>query len=258
MGDPTPPALLATGNGFLMSGCPNGSQPALRTSTDGTSWKPATFAPGSMTMTCAHLGAGSSAGYMASGSCRSGVISSIECVAFSPDGVTWTTSDPTAGAPGLPGSLRLSGPDGPNYVDGQWVLPLYNGYNYYQGSSPDGINWTVSQALPADFLSTEPGLSESDYHPPVFSQLASAGYWGLNDGPRRFDDPASAAGYSLVPAGAGIYWSASGIQWRPVSNAPPGWPTDVVETPTSLIAFMTVEPGSASNPVTSVWIADKR
>jgi hypothetical protein len=258
MGDPTPPALLATGNGFLMSGCPNGNQPALRTSTDGTSWKPVTFAPGSMTMTCAHLGAGSPAGYMASGSCWNDVIPSIECVAFSPDGLTWTTSNPTAGAPGLPGSLRLAGPDGPTYVDGQWVLPLYNGYNYYQGSSPDGINWTVSQAVPADFLSTEPGLSESDYHPPVFSQLASAGYWGLNDGPRRFDDPASAAGYSLVPAGAGIYWSASGIQWRPVSNAPPGWPTDVVETPTSLIAFMTVEPGSASSPVTSVWIADKR
>ena len=92
----------------------------------------------------------------------------------------------------------------------------------------------------------------------MFSQLASAGYWGLNDGPRRYYDPATAAGYSMVPAGARIYWSATSIQWQSVSSAPPGWPIDVVETPTSVIAFMTVEPGPPSNPVTSVWIADKR
>jgi hypothetical protein len=65
-------------------------------------------------------------------------------------------------------------------------------------------------------------------------------------------------GPSLVPAGAKIYWSATGMQWQPVSDAPPGWPVDVVETPTSLVAFMDVIPGPPSNPVISVWVAEKK
>jgi hypothetical protein len=48
------------------------------------------------------------------------------------------------------------------------------------------------------------------------------------------------------------------MQWQPVSDAPPGWPVDVVETPTSLVAFMDVIPGPPSNPVVSVWVAEKK
>ena len=262
VGAPAPPVLLATDRGFLVSGCPNGDQPGLRTSSDGLSWQPVTFAPGSMTMTCASLAARSSGGYMASGVCANGEPVSTECVAHSPDGLTWTASNPLVAVPSaLAGELRIDQPDGPSYVDGQWIVALEDvaGGPYYEATSADGVNWRFSGvARWQDYPVADPRLGESDYHPPVFSQLASSGYWAINNGPHlTFGSGLPSPGFSLVPEGPTTSWSATGMNWQAVSDAPPGWPVALVETPTALLAFMDVAPGPPSNPITSVWIADK-
>lgn len=265
-GGPTAPTLLPTGSGFLMARCSSTDQRGLWTSTDGTSWQPATFAPGSQTMKCGiSLGGNLTAGYAAIGYCPKGTMPGHDCVAFSADGTTWTTTDPGAATvPELSGQLRILPSPGPTLVDGRWIVVLDNAGgagggamdNYYEASSPD---WRLQPIGVPDLLSTEPGLNESDYHPAVFSQLAAAGYWGVNNGPRAiFSYATPSPGYSLVPAAPSTYWSATGMHWQRVSDAPPGWPVDVVETPTGLVVFMGDYPNGDRTPVTTVWVAARK
>jgi hypothetical protein len=258
----TPPQLLATNDGFVMSRCANPSQPGLWTSTDGTSWQPASYAPGSQTITCPRLGGGSGAGYVAIGYCQSGVMPGHDCVAFSVDGKTWTTSDPAAGAsPEVAAHLRIMPPLA-TYVAGQWIVDLDtagDGGNY-QASSPDGLHWRLAPASWPDLLSTPPGVNESDYHPAAYSPLGASGYWAVHNGPHAFYNSAGASPvYELKPAAASTYWSATGMHWQTVAAAPPGWPLAVVETPTSLVAIMIGDrqPGATSATET-VWVSAKR
>ena len=259
--DITPPQLLATNDGFVMSRCANPSQPGLWTSTDGTSWKPASYAPGSQTITCPRLGGSSGAGYVAIGYCQSGVMPGHDCVAFSVDGKTWTTSDPAAGAsPEVAAHLRII-PQVVTNLAGQWIVDLDtagDGGNY-QASSPDGIHWSLAPASWPDLLSTPPGVNESDYHPAAYSPLGASGYWAVHNGPHAFYSSAGASpGYDLTPAAASTYWSATGMHWQPVAAAPPGWPLAVVETPTSIVAIMISDKPSGANATETVWVSAKR
>jgi hypothetical protein len=263
VGLPTPPTLLATSKGFVMSRCGEG-QPGLWTSADGTNWQPATFAPGLGTMSCATLGAASTAGYMASGYCPISTMPYHQCVAFSADGTTWTTSDPAAGASSdLASQLRIF-PGGANYVGGHWIVvlddsavPSQANPVYYEASSTDGIKWSMSRGPWANFLSTDPGLNEGETHVAMFSQLATVGYWGVNNGPiGSASSAAPSPGWTLTPAGSKTYWSPTGIRWQTVSDAPPGWPVAVVETPSGLIVLM--DTGPVTSPTTTVWVAPKR
>ena len=256
----TPPQLLATSDGFVMSRCANPSQPGLWTSTDGTSWQPASYAPGSQTITCAQLSYSSAAGFLASGYCPTGTMPSHDCVAFSVDGTTWTTSDPAVGAsPEVAAHLRIMLPTA-TYVGGQWIVDLdtVEDNGNYQASSADGLHWRLTPVSWPDLLSTPPGVNEVDYHPAAYSPLGASGYWAVHNGPRRFYSTAAPSpGYDLTQAPASLYWSATGMQWQPVAAAPPGWPVAVVETPTSIVAIMTdTQPGA--NPVETVWVCSKR
>ena len=263
-GNPTPPQLLATNDGFLMSRCANTAQPGLWTSTDGTQWQPASYTPGSLTITCAHLGYRSDAGYLATGFCQSGAMPSHNCVAFSVDGTTWTTSDPAAVAsPELAAHLRITQPE-PMYVGGQWIVELDTALGgtaddgFYQASSTDGLHWRLAQVSWPDFLTPPAGVNESDYHSPAFSPFGAGGYWAVHNGPHGFYNSAAPSPvYELTPAAASTYWSATGMHWQPVAAAPPGWPVAVVETPTSIVAIMAdTQPGV--NPVETVWVSPKR
>jgi hypothetical protein len=267
IGAPTLPTLVPIKSGFLMSSC-YGDQPGLWTSTDGVAWRPATMTAGSQTISCAMLGSATTAGYMASGRCSTGSMAYAQCVAFSRDGSTWTTSDPAAGAsPDLAAQLMLSLPYGPVYVAGRWYLPLDTpqagaGRLSYQASSTDGLHWTVFATNWPDALSTEPGLNEGDYHPPTFTHSPENGFWGINDGPRFYLNSAfPTPGYSLVPALPSTYWSATGNNWQSVGASPPGWAIALAETPTGLVAFMTSRTTHADGSITdttSVWVADKK
>jgi hypothetical protein len=253
--------LLATSSGFL--GC-TATQPGLGTSSDGTTWQPAMFTPGSQPIRCVTVGASSTAGYVASGWCESGSMPHHDCVAYSSDGIRWTTSDPAAGAPSdLASQLRIYPASSPSYIAGRWILTLDTAAlpdaeaTYYQASSKDGLTWALSPAPRPDFLVSQPGANEADYHPAVFTQSATTGYWAVHSGPREFLGSAMPSpGYSLVPAAPSTYWSATGMNWQPVSDAPPGWPTAMVETPTGLVAFMST--GSNGASTTSVWFAPQK
>ena len=176
--DTSPPVLLATRTGFLMSGC-SANEAGLWTSADGTSWQPATFAPGSQTMRCARLSSSSTAGYAASGYCPQGTMPYHDCVAFSADGTTWTTSDPAAGAaPALAGHLRINSTLGPTYVAGHWIVYFDthtdpnmnpNDVSNYEASSPDGTHWTLAPVPWPDLIydpGYNPGYNLSADHPP--------------------------------------------------------------------------------------------
>jgi hypothetical protein len=267
IGLPSLPTLVSIKSGFLMSSC-YGDRPGLWTSSDGVSWQPAAMTPGSQTISCATLGSATTAGYMASGRCSSGSMAYQACVAFSTDGTTWTTSDPTAAAsPDLAAQLVIALPGGPVYVAGRWFVPLETIQPWasgleYQASSADGLHWTVFTTNWPDALSTEPGLNEGDYHPAAFTQLADGGFWGINDGPRLYVNAAlPSPGYTLVPEAASTYWSATGYNWQRIGASPPGWAIAVVETPTGLVAFMTArtthDDGSVTD-TTSVWVAAKK
>jgi len=202
---------------------------------------------------------------MATGFCPTAAQPYRECVAVSADGVTWTTSDPTTVVPPvLAGQLRIYQVPGPTYVDGRWIVVLDNALaanptttTYYEASSADGVTWSMSLGPEENYLSSA-SLNESDYHPAMFSQLAQAGYWGVNNGPFGSATSASPSpGWTLVPAGSKTYWSPTGIRWQAVSDAPPGWPVAVVETPNGLVVFMN-SGSTESPPTTTVWVAAKR
>jgi hypothetical protein len=241
IGLPSLPTLVSIKSGFLMSSC-YGDRPGLWTSSDGVSWQPAAMTPGSQTISCATLGSATTAGYMASGRCSSGSMAYQACVAFSTDGTTWTTSDPTAAAsPDLAAQLVIALPGGPVYVAGRWFVPLETIQPWASGLE--------YQASSAD-------------HPAAFTQLADGGFWGINDGPRLYVNAAlPSPGYTLVPEAASTYWSATGYNWQRIGASPPGWAIAVVETPTGLVAFMTArtthDDGSVTD-TTSVWVAAKK
>ena len=242
LGSPARPVILTTPGGFLMSRCVAG-QSGLWTSADGLNWKPAAFSQGSQMLSCGHLGNPSAAGYAATGQCQTGT-APHDCVAFSVDGTTWTTSDPIAGvSQGLAGNLGIV-PVGPVYASGRWIVSLESTAPFdtsvFESSSSDGIGWSMSP-VSTNQLATSAGVGESDYHGPVFSELAQSGYWGIN--------PAGLSPSSL-------YWSLTGNYWQRVADAPPGWPVAVVETPTGLVALMGT--GSAASYTTTVWVASKR
>jgi hypothetical protein len=254
--------VVATNSGFLTSRCGSDTnQQALWTSTDGTTWQPARTAPGSLTITCATLGAGAGdgAGYMAVGTCNDGTRTGRDCVGYSADGQTWTSSDPRDAAPPALATRLSIVPVAPTYVGGRWIAYLSpadgrdDGLGNYQASSADGTDWTLAHAAWPDYLidiSTNP----TDFHPAAYSPLGVSGYWAVHNGPTsHYVGSSASAGYREVPADPSTYWSPTGRSWQPVSTAPPSWPMAVVETPSGLVAIMGT--GSAGSPVVSVWTA---
>jgi hypothetical protein len=215
-------------------------------------------------MHCAVLSAHSTAGYMATGYCPTDAQPNRQCVAYSADGLTWTTSDPTrVVSPDLATQLRIYQVPGPNYVAGRWIVVLDNAATtpvnsiYYEASSSDGVNWTMSLGPEANNPVADPSLNESEYHPAMFTQLAQTGYWEVNNGLLWSATPGSPSpGWTFAPAGSKTYWSPTGIRWQTVSDAPPGWPVAVVETPSGLVVFM--DSGTYPSPTTTVWVAPKR
>jgi hypothetical protein len=269
IGGAAPQAVEATKSGFVMAGCTWSDPPTfttgLWTSADGTSWKPARYAPGSSEMICPRLGSATSAGVSASGQCSDGAGGYYACVGFSADGITWTTSNPASSTFTTAAGSRVTFMTvvGPTYVNGQWVSllndPLASGPSY-EAVSKDCVHWTAAVGPVANDLGAN-SPNESDYHPAVVTQLASAGFWAINDGPLVvYDRSAPSPGYTMTPAGARTYWSATAANWLTVSDVPPGWAIGLVETPTSLVAVMAqkTDTQGAIGETYSVWVAARR
>jgi hypothetical protein len=270
-----PTELLATRHGFVRGGTAIGTLAAganvLMTSTDGVTWQPARLSAGSLAMSSATLAAGPD-GYLAVGTCAATTGSSNQpCAAHSPDGETWTTSSPAAGATsGLADRLQASG--NPAFFDGKWVVSMVTHMDisgtgtmpsdsgYYEALSADGLNWTIQQRSYPTRL--ENAFSDYGTYYAVVSQQGTSGLWAIS-GAESSGTAEPTIPY-LPPDAPHTYWSEEGTYWQRITAGPEGYPLAIVETPTQVLAFIAAYPaGSGPDsypnviPTVSVWAADK-
>ncbi len=250
---PLGPTLMATNAGFLMAG---GGGPAIWTTIDGKSWRPARYKAGSSPMLDAVVSADQSGKLLALGNCPvDGQDRPRPCAATTSDGVSWTTS---LVATGVTSALSIFSERAAK-ADGRWVVYLVNRDDYkpgdpvfYRASSEDGGVWTLAPVA-------EPNI----YRPGLAMSLPGAsGRWAIAGPmpPIRLE-PSSSPHYEDIPDFVpSTYWSDLGLYWQEVAGTPPGLPMALVETPTELVAFMSVRPSSdsAAVPSVSVWTAAKR
>lgn len=260
--------LLPTPTGFVMGGFKyanptEATDNALWTTTDGTSWKPVTFA-GSARIEQAWLSGDPTAGYVAFGNCLSTPSIVRPCAAHSSDGVTWAISDPASTATSdLSGRFVFVNYGSGSKYEGRWVFYMTamtgdgtqtSDYGSYEASSTDGINWRVSRIPNPELY-----LYQATYSAP-----GAGNRWAMEypDSPAHIIPNVPSPAVSEVPDWTqSTYWSEQGLYWQRVEPAATGRPVALVETPTELIAIMAIDPNGVRNtddtPTFSVWAAAK-